>query len=54
MGDKIVAVTDDDEGNGYHFLWYEATTNPKEIRNLIRGSWAHLGDCNEDEMILIG
>lgn len=22
-GDKVVMISDDDEGNGYHYVWYE-------------------------------
>ena len=29
-GDKVIMISDDDEGNGYHYLWY-AFTNAKEI-----------------------
>ncbi len=22
-GDKVIMISDDDEGNGYHYLWYQ-------------------------------
>lgn len=22
-GDKVIMISDDEEGNGYHYLWYE-------------------------------
>lgn len=25
-GDKVIMISDDDEGNGYHYLWYSFTT----------------------------
>lgn len=25
-GDKVIMISDDDEGNGYHYLWYLFTT----------------------------
>ena len=24
-GDKVIMISDDDEGNGYHYLWYSFT-----------------------------
>lgn len=24
-GDKVIMISDDDEGNGYHYLWYALT-----------------------------
>ena len=29
-GDKIIMISDDDEGNGYHYLWY-SFADAKEI-----------------------
>lgn len=25
-GDKVIMISDDDEGNGYHYLWYAFQT----------------------------
>ena len=25
-GDKVIMISQDDEGNGYHYLWYSFTT----------------------------
>ena len=25
-GDKVIMISQDDEGNGYHYLWYAFTT----------------------------
>lgn len=29
-GDRIIMISDDDEGNGYHYLWYSFIT-PEEL-----------------------
>ena len=29
-GDKIIMISDDDEGNGYHYLWY-SFASPDEL-----------------------
>ena len=33
-GDKTVLISDDDEGNGYHTLFYEFTTDPDTLQQL--------------------
>lgn len=33
-GDKTIMISDDDEGNGYHYLWYEFTP-AKELADSI-------------------
>ena len=34
-GDKFIMISDDDEGNGYHYLWYSFTeTDGFYIANL--------------------
>lgn len=34
-GDHTIMLSDDDEGNGYHYLWYSFTT-PAELNSRIR------------------
>lgn len=31
-GDHVIMLSDDDEGNGYHYCWYSFTT-PAELNN---------------------
>lgn len=33
-GDHTIMISDDDEGNGYHYLWYSFTT-PEELNSRI-------------------
>lgn len=30
-GDKVIMISNDDEGNGYHYLWYSFTNEVGEI-----------------------
>ena len=30
-GDKVIMISDDDEGNGYHYLWYAFTNEVGEM-----------------------
>ena len=34
-GDKVIMISQDDEGNGYHYLWYAFTTM-KEIEEPVK------------------
>lgn len=46
-GNKTIMISDDDEGNGYHYLWY-AFTNAKEM--LEEDEYSNL-ECTLDENI---
>ena len=35
LGDKYVFISQDDEGNGFHALWYSFTTQIKDYADLI-------------------
>jgi len=30
-GNKVIMLSDDDEGNGYHYLWYSFTNDVSEM-----------------------
>ena len=30
-GKKVIMISDDDEGNGYHYLWYTFYENTEEL-----------------------
>ena len=42
-GDKVIMISNDDEGNGYHYLWYSFTTkadnNKMEIELANENAW---------------
>jgi len=38
MGDKKLVIADDDEGNGYHGMYYSCTSDPKEVKANIEAS----------------
>lgn len=47
-GDYSIMISDDDEGNGYHYLWYSFTTADKMIEDC-----SHAGlDLDPEEIIL--
>lgn len=54
MGDRVVAVTDDEEGNGYHLLWFDPETDPQMIAKVLEDTPADIGDLTAEEVILLG
>lgn len=53
LGDKHVLITTDDEGNGYHTLFYQFTTDPEGIKECAEAGMFH--DSNDPkEVVLLG
>lgn len=52
-GDKTILISSDDEGNGYHTLWYTVQSNIDEIKELKKGTWFH-DDNDPEEVVLLG
>lgn len=48
-GNKTVIISDDDEGNSYHNLFYGLTTKSSEVKNCIECSNSVLSDFNEND-----
>lgn len=55
FGDKQIYISQDDEGNGFHKLYYEFTTSPDDIKDLLDSAYTRLdrGD-KEDNIVLLG
>lgn len=53
-GDDYIVVSDDEEGNGYHGIFYGVTDDPKDVRECIEFSNGLL-DCvtNDPKKIVI-
>ena len=52
-GDQVVLLSDDDEGNGYHTLFYTFLTDKKMIKELADSGMFH--DNNDpDEVVILG
>ena len=52
-GDKVIMISDDDEGNGYHYLWY-SFTDFKEILDYACSSQFDERIASEDDTIILG
>lgn len=51
-GDKVIMISDDDEGNGYHYLWYSFQTAEeydKGIKDVGLGD-SYLFNYNDNEI----
>lgn len=51
-GKKIVLVTDDEEANGYHALFYHFNDNKENIQSLYDDRMFR--DCKPEDAVLIG
>lgn len=52
-GDKHVLISDDDEGNGYHTLFYSFTDSDTEGFELLLAD-EHDGTHNKDNCVILG
>lgn len=55
-GNKAVVVADDNEGNGYHGIYYSVTSTPKSVKECIEASNG-LSDSQEKDyknIIIVG
>lgn len=50
-GDKVVLISTDDEGNGYHTLWYEFMTDIAAINNC---AYLFHDNNNPNDVVLLG
>lgn len=53
LGGKHVLITTDDEGNGYHTLFYQFTTDEAEIKECAEAGLFH-DDNDPNEVVLLG
>lgn len=52
-GDKIVCLSRDDEGNGYHYLWYDFLDDKKSIK-MIEGMDMLPSGADPNNIVLLG
>lgn len=52
-GNKHIVISDDDEGNGYHTLFFEFTTDKKTIKECAEYGLFHDGN-NPDNIVMLG
>lgn len=52
-GNKIVLISQDDEGNGFHTLWYGLQCDKKEVKETLEWCPAH-DDNDADDVVLLG
>ena len=52
-GDKVVLITTDDEGNGYHTLYYQFTVEEENIRECAEAGLFH-DNNNPEDVVLLG
>lgn len=52
-GDKHILISRDDEGNGFHTLFYSFTTDEKSIKEYADFGYFH-DDNDANEVVLLG
>lgn len=54
MGDKRVYISRDDEGNGFHALYYSFTTDSNEVKDTLSWLGECVGDDEAENIVLLG
>lgn len=52
-GDKYIVISDDNDGNGFHGLFYGFTDDEQSIDDILKGSILHETTCEEVEKIIL-
>ena len=52
QGDKQILISDDEEGNGYHFIWYDFTTDEDSIKECMDISSIY--DLDPSKVVILG
>ena len=53
-GDKLIVISDDNEGNGYHGMFYALTEITDENRDCFIGLISDSQDTNTNNLIILG
>lgn len=55
LGDKYVVLSGDDEGNDYHMVWYDFTTDEDMVRDCFESACtASIGEIDPKDCIILG
>ena len=53
-GNHNIAISRDDEGNGYHMLYYTFMTDKDDVKNVIEGTCSSMDVGDTDNLVLLG
>ena len=53
-GDKEIWLSNDDEGNGFHQLFYEFTDDPQNIKDCFAFSYTNVDEAEIANAIILG
>ena len=53
-GDKIVQISTDDEGNGYHTLYYSFTVDDQTLNDVAESGMLHDWELKPEDIVLLG
>ena len=52
-GDKAIIIADDNEGNGYHGMFYGITSDPETIRDAVEDLYDS-AETDPDKIVILG
>ena len=52
QGDKQILISDDEEGNGYHFIWYDFTVGEDEVKDCMEVSC--ISSVDPKKVVILG
>ena len=53
-GDKKVLISSDDEGNDFHYIWFDFTVDEESVRGCIETSCAKGDDLDLENCVILG
>lgn len=53
-GDKMILISNDDEGNGFHMVWYDLCVDQENIKACVDVSFAEIGDRDLKDFVMLG
>ena len=53
-GDKKILISDDDEGNGFHSLFFPFTDNTEDVKMLLDSTFHEYYGDTPEELVILG
>ena len=53
-GNKTIYISDDDEGNGYHSLYFRFTDDKDDVKELLMSTCTQTYDDKIEDIIILG
>ena len=54
LGDKTILISDDEEGNGYHQVWYDLLTDADQVEACIMVAGIRIDNGSPSAFVILG